>query len=105
MESSSMPTRDTLAQTSITMPLSRIRSTTSAKLEESVDFCTFAIVTSSFPWYFTHNYFPHQARRAPARSELNSLLILPTLFLMPDTKASRPFLAFFAIAEIGRAHV
>src|SRR3972149_4877722 len=43
IESSSIPTRDTLAQASITMPLSRIRSTTSARLEESVDFCTFAM--------------------------------------------------------------
>src|SRR3990167_449189 len=42
-DNSSIPTRDTLAHTSITMPLSRIRSTTSARLDESVDFCTFAM--------------------------------------------------------------
>jgi hypothetical protein len=43
-----MPTSDTLTQASMTMPLSRMRSTTSAKLEESVDFATFAIIFS-FP--------------------------------------------------------
>src|ERR1017187_4699816 len=47
-ESSSMPTNDTLTQASITMPLSRIRSTTSAKLDESVDLFTFAMICSPF---------------------------------------------------------
>src|ERR1035441_3061043 len=45
-ESNSMPTSETFTQASITMPLSRMESTTSAKLEESVDFATFAIVRS-----------------------------------------------------------
>src|SRR3970282_1751248 len=43
IDSSSIPTKETFTHASITMPLSRIRSTTSAKLEESVDFCTFAM--------------------------------------------------------------
>src|SRR5271166_7017322 len=46
-ESSSMPTKETLAHASITMPLSRIRSTTSARLELSVDFITFAMARRS----------------------------------------------------------
>ncbi len=44
--SSSMPTSDTLAQASTTMPFSRMRSMTSARLDESVDFWMFAMIPS-----------------------------------------------------------
>src|ERR1035441_1087679 len=57
-ESSSMPTSDTLTQASITMPLSRIRSTTSAKLDESVDLLTFAMICSPFR-LSSAGYRPH----------------------------------------------
>src|SRR5713101_8065852 len=43
----SMPTRETLAHASTTIPLSRIRSTTSARLLESIVFCTVAILLLS----------------------------------------------------------